>query len=146
MRLLLLSALLVYSCTATMAQELVWTTSLDSAKVAAVENDAAILLVFAGSDWCRPCIQLKENILSQPAFAAATADELVILYADFPARKKNQLSDAQTKQNEALAERYNKLGAFPKLVLLNSDEELLAEPEYKGQSVEAFVDLLTKRD
>ena len=143
---MLLFALFVLGHNAAWAQELVWTTSLDSAKVAAAGNDAAILLVFAGSDWCRPCIQLKENILTQPAFAAATADELVILYADFPARKKNRLSESQTRHNEALAERYNQLGAFPKLVLLNSDEELLAEPEYKGQSVEAFVDLLTKRD
>ena len=126
--------------------ELRWLTDFEGAKAVAAERDASILLVFAGSDWCRPCIQLKQNVLDQPAFAEAVSDELVVLYLDFPAKKKNQLDDATVRHHEALAERYNRLGAFPKLVLINADEELLAEPDYKGEDVEGFLDLLTKRD
>ena len=137
--------------TSVMAQEngtteLRWLTDFEGAKAVAAERDASILLVFAGSDWCRPCIQLKQNVLDHPAFAEAVSDELVVLYLDFPAKKKNQLDEATVRHHEALAERYNRLGAFPKLVLINADEELLAEPEYKGEDVEGFLDLLTDRD
>lgn len=126
--------------------ELSWVTDFGEAKALAAERDAAVLMVFAGSDWCRPCIQLKQNVLDQAAFAEAMRDELVVLYLDFPAKKKNQLTEVQVRHHEALAERYNRLGAFPKLVLLNADEEVLAEPDYKGQNVEAFIDLLTARE
>jgi len=43
-------------------------------------------------------------------------DRLVVLYLDFPAKRKNRLSKEQTAHNEALAERFNKSGAFPKLM------------------------------
>ena len=144
MRILCLLGCCLFAVHAT-AQELAWTTDLAEAKRIAAEKQAEILVVFAGSDWCRPCIQLKRNILENENFIEAVADRLVVLYLDFPARKKNRLSEAQVLHNEALAERYNRLGAFPKLVLLDAREEILAQPEYKAQSVEAFIQLLEDR-
>ena len=146
MRLLLSALFVLIFGTANFAQDLTWTTDLAEAKAIAAEKQADILMVFAGSDWCRPCIQLKQNVLENAAFTTAMADELVVLYLDFPARKKNQLSKEETLRNEALAERYNKLGAFPKLVLLNTEEEILAQPEYKAQSVTDFIALLADRE
>lgn len=146
MRLLLSALFVLIFGTANFAQDLTWTTDLAEAKAIAAEKQADILMVFAGSDWCRPCIQLKQNVLENAAFTTAMADELVVLYLDFPARKKNQLSKEETLRNEALAERYNRLGAFPKLVLLNTEEEILAQPEYKAQSVTDFIALLADRE
>ncbi len=114
-------------------------TDLDSAKQQASEQELPILMVFAGSDWCRPCMQFKEQVLLDESFQAYAQKEWVILYLDFPARKKNFLSDAQKKHNEALAERFNPQGAFPHIVLINLQEEVLARPTYHQQTAAGFI-------
>lgn len=121
-----------------------WFTDLTEAKTFAAENGTDILMVFAGSDWCRPCIQFKQDILHSDEFKKYAEGRLAVLYLDFPARKKNRLPEAQTAHNEALAERYNRTGAFPKIVLLDKDENVLAEPEFKGQTASSFIQLLEK--
>jgi|GEM_PF-173049 len=117
---------------------LFWETNIEKAKALASENDLNILMVFSGSDWCKPCMKLKKDILLSNEFQKYAINKLVILDLDFPIRKKNQLSKAQTKNNEALAAKYNASGAFPKIVLLKKDETILGEPEFRGQSPIAF--------
>jgi thioredoxin-related protein len=117
-------------------------TDIDSAKHAANLHQVPILMVFAGSDWCRPCIQFKEQVLLDEAFQAFADSQLVILYLDFPAKKKNRLSPQQLKHNEALAERFNKKGAFPHIILINDQEEVLATLSYQQQKVDAFIQIL----
>ena len=109
------------------------------AKKYAAEKQSDILMVFAGSDWCKPCIQFKKDILMSDGFAKYADGKIAVLYLDFPARKKNRLPAEQTAHNEALAEKYNRSGAFPKIILLDKDEKILAEPEFKGQPVDDFV-------
>lgn len=114
-------------------------TDLAKAKAHAMENSQDILMVFAGSDWCKPCIQFKKDILQSREFESQVGDKITVLYLDFPARRKNKLSKEQTAHNEALAERFNKSGAFPKIVLLDVDENILASPSFKGQSAVKFI-------
>ena len=116
-----------------------WHTNIDTAKEIAQQNDQAILMVFAGSDWCRPCMKFKKDILQTDAFQAFAEKEVLILYLDFPARKKNRLSKEQTKHNELLAEKYNNKGLFPHLVLLDSEARLLSNMKYAKQTPEEFV-------
>ena len=47
--------------------------------------------------------------------------------ADFPRLKKHQLTDDVARQNDALADRYNKEGLFPYTVLLDADGKVLEE-------------------
>ncbi len=104
------------------------------------DSNKYVLMVFSGSDWCKPCIQLKKKVLSDSKFSNYSADHLVIHEVDFPYRKKNRLTPAQQEHNNALAERYNKEGMFPKLVLLNQEEELISEVNYKQyMEVESFI-------
>lgn len=116
-----------------------WFEDLTTAKTYAAENQRDILMVFAGSDWCRPCIQFKQDILVNEEFQAWGSQHLVILYLDFPARRKNKLSSEQTAHNEALAEEFNKSGAFPNIFLLNREEVVLANPAFKGQTTADFI-------
>ena len=50
---------------------------------------------------------------------------LVIMYADFPRSKKNQLDIKIRKQNETLADLYNPNGAFPYTVLLDTKGKII---------------------
>lgn len=97
------------------------TATLDSLKNLAAQEHKSILLYFSGSDWCAPCIKFKKNFITQPAFQQFAQENLVIYNADFPRRKINQLSRQQTLANEQLAERYNRSGIFPYIVLLTAD-------------------------
>ena len=116
-----------------------WFVNSEEAVTYAKERQVNVLMVFAGSDWCKPCIQFKADILKSEAFDEYSKDMLAILYLDFPAKKKNRLSKAQTTHNENLAEKYNRGGAFPKIILMNPELTILAEPKFKGQSPETFV-------
>lgn len=105
----------------------------------ATTNNRDILMVFAGSDWCRPCIKFKKDILENTAFVSYSQENLTILYLDFPAKKKNKLSKEETEQNEALAEQYNKSGMFPKIVLVDNNLKTIKELAFKNQSAEEFL-------
>jgi thioredoxin-related protein len=97
-----------------------WTTDFNKAKTEATEKSKYILLNFSGSDWCGPCMKLKKEVLDSEAFLKFAEDKLVLVRADFPRNKKNRLSPQQTKQNEALAEKYNNEGKFPLTVLIDA--------------------------
>lgn len=116
-----------------------WFTDLAKAQEFAAEHDQKILMVFAGSDWCKPCIQFKKDILSSLDFTEFAAEKLAVLYLDFPSRRKNRLSKEQTAHNEALAGKYNKQGIFPKIVLTDDEGNILVQPEFKSQTPEKFI-------
>jgi thioredoxin-related protein len=104
-----------------------WLTDMDSAKEKATTEHKLILLNFSGSDWCAPCIKLKKEVFENEAFFPIAEDKLVLIRADFPRSKKNQLSVEQTQRNEALAEKYNPNGKFPFTLLLDSNGKVLKE-------------------
>ncbi len=140
---LLFSLLLFSFQISAQRDKLKWFTEMEAAKQYAATNQKDILLVFAGSDWCKPCIQFKKDILESTTFKNWGSEQLVVLYLDFPSRRKNKLSKEQTAHNEALAERFNKSGAFPNLFLMDTKETVLANPVFKNQKVDQFIAELT---
>ncbi len=104
-----------------------WLDNFEVAKTEANQNNKAILLNFAGSDWCAPCIKLKQEVFESTVFTKFANNKLVMLRADFPRLKKNQLPAKQLTHNEALAEKYNPEGKFPLTVLLDAKGNKLAE-------------------
>ena len=111
----------------------------EAAKVAKTENKL-IFMNFSGSDWCRSCIVLKQSIINTPEFKAFADEKLVLLDVDFPRKKKNRLSKEQTEYNEKLAERYNKNGQFPSIIILDSDLNIVAKTGYKRLSPNQYID------
>ena len=104
-----------------------WHTDFHKAQQEAVQSHKMILLNFSGSDWCGPCIRMKKEIFGAEAFNDYASEHLVLVNADFPRLKKDQLSKEQIKQNEALADKYNKDGKFPFTVLLDANGKVLRE-------------------
>jgi len=89
-----------------------WSNDIKLAREVAASQHKLILLNFSGSDWCAPCIMLKKQVFASPEFEAFASEKLVLLRADFPRLKKNRLSEAELKKNEALVEKYNPDGNF----------------------------------
>lgn len=102
-----------------------WLTSFDEAKKIATEKKQYILLNFSGSDWCGPCMRMRKEIFESTAFKSYAVDHMVLLNADFPRSKKNQLSKEQQTMNDKLAEKYNPEGKFPFTLLLNEEGTVL---------------------
>lgn len=99
----------------------VWLLDFSEAQQQAKEEHKQLLLNFSGSDWCGPCIRLTKDVFQSPEFQELAAKELVLVRADFPRSKKNQLSAEQQLKNNALAERYNSKGSFPLTLLLDEN-------------------------
>lgn len=104
-----------------------WGSDLSVAQQAAKDQHKLILLNFSGSDWCGPCIKLKKDVFESTEFQSFADANLVLVRADFPRLKKNQLAKDQQAKNDALAERYNSDGKFPLTVLLNEQGKVLKE-------------------
>lgn len=138
-KIVLLFAVIVFSVTLS-AQE--WQTDFETAKQISSEENRPIILVFQGSDWCAPCIKLDRGIWSTEEFKAYSKDHFVMLQADFPRKKKNYLSDEQQQKNNQLAEKYNKQGYFPFVVILDKEGNLLGEAGYEKTSPEAYIEKL----
>ena len=130
----------LFSATLSFSQN--WISSLEEAKTEAASSNKNILLVFSGSDWCAPCIKLDRTIFQSDAFKAEAEQKWVLVKADFPKKKGNALSKEQTENNKKLAEKYNKEGNFPLVVLLNSSGKTIGMLGYKNVTPEAFIQLI----
>lgn len=127
-----------------------WLGNFNDAQKQASESHKLILVNFSGTDWCGPCIRLRKEILESAIFEKYAADHLVLVRADFPRQKKNQLPAEQVKLNEALADRYNSDGIFPYTLLIDEKGKVLkAWDGYPNETPEKFVqdlaDITSKR-
>ena len=122
------------------AQE--WQTNFEKAKDLAQKDNRNIVLVFQGSDWCAPCIKLDREVWSKDDFKKLAKDHFVMLKADFPRRKKNQLPAEQEARNKALAAKYNPKGYFPYVVVLDPSGKVLGQTGYEKMDPKAYFNKL----
>ena len=106
-----------------------WHTDLAEARQIARKENKHILLNFSGSDWCGPCIRMRKEIFDSEPFSKMADSGLVLVNADFPRMRKNQLPARQQESNNALADKYNSKGIFPLTLLLDADGKILGEWE-----------------
>ena len=116
-----------------------WYTQWNEALHASFSQEKPILMVFSGSDWCKPCMMLEKSVFSTPEFQEYAAHHLVLLKVDFPRQKKNLLPEAQRIHNEFLAEKYNPEGEFPEVLLLNAEGELITKIDSRYTSSADFI-------
>ena len=102
-----------------------WEPDFAKALQEAKEEHHLILINFSGSDWCGPCIRMHNEIFESETFSQMADNYLVLVNADFPRNKKNQLSKPVIRQNEMLADKYNPNGLFPYTVLINADGKVI---------------------
>lgn len=107
-------------------------TDYTTAQAKCKESGKTLMMVFSGSDWCKPCILLKKEVLANPEFQAFANEHLIILNLDFPFRKANQLSPAQVEHNESLAEQYNPEGSFPQVLIVDQEGQILSRIPYRS--------------
>lgn len=138
----LLLSILAFLIQVTTAQAQNWQLDLAEAQKIALESNKSIVLVFSGSDWCAPCIKLEREIWQTADFITYAETHYVMVRADFPKHKNNQLSVEQQKINNLLAEKYNPEGYFPLVLVLDKNATILGKTGYKKLTPLAYIDHL----
>lgn len=126
-----------------------WLGNFSDAQKQAAQEHKLIIINFSGSDWCGPCIRLRKEILESSAFESYATGHLVLVRADFPRQKKNQLSKEQIKLNEMLADKYNPDGKFPYTLVVDENGKVLKcwdgfPDESPQQFVKQIADIIIK--
>ncbi|MDB5132824.1 MAG: thioredoxin family protein [Mucilaginibacter sp.] len=133
--------LFVFFITLFSSTPVTWLGNFNEARAEAVKSHKLILVNFSGSDWCGPCIRERKEILESAVFESYAAGHLVLVRADFPRQKKNQLTKEQVKLNEALADKYNAEGKFPYTLLVDENGKVLKVWDgFPGVTPEKFVE------
>lgn len=117
--------------------------SYEQAMEKAKDEGKVLVIQFAGTDWCSPCIRLEDQILNTPEFQVYQKN-FVWLKADFPRKKDNRLSKEKQAHNDALAEKYNNKGSFPLLVFIDDNEEVLGVIGYQSVTAKEYIALIDK--
>ncbi len=101
------------------AQNTPWIPTWNQADSIARSRDIPLLLVFSGSDWCKPCMRLEKTIFQSSLFMQNCGKKFAAIRADFP-QKKNRLPGPEAAlANDLLAAQYNPQGIFPYLLLIS---------------------------
>jgi len=117
-----------------------WQGDFKTAEEQAAKENKLVLVNFSGSDWCIPCMRLRKEILESTVFENYAQEHLVLVRADFPRQKKNQLNAEQVKRNEALADKYNAEGTFPLTLLIDKNGKVVKKWDgMPNESAEKFV-------
>lgn len=119
-----------------------WNTSIAEAKTLASKENKPIVLVFSGSDWCAPCIKLDKSVWQSEEFKKEANDSWVLVKADFPKKKNNTQSEELKAQNRNLAEKYNKEGFFPLIVVLDKTGKVLGKTGFNSTKASEYISLI----
>ncbi len=118
-----------------------WTTDYESARSFAMKTGKKTFLLFTGSDWCRPCINLEGEVFHSEEFKNLTKD-LVLIKLDFPRRKPQD--PELRKRNMQLMRKYRASG-FPTVIILSPDgKELYRKVGYRKGEKENFLNEISK--
>jgi thioredoxin-related protein len=99
-----------------------WLHSYEDALAQAKAEDKHILIEFHGSDWCPPCKQLNNEVLTQDAFKSLAKSSLVLVDADFP--RKSELPEEQQAHNDELLKQFG-VRYFPTVLIIDNEGKVL---------------------
>lgn len=119
-----------------------WNYNFEEAKKIAAEQDKNIIIVFSGSDWCAPCIKLDKNIWQSDTFKKEATKQWIIVRADFPRKKANELPKEQMDRNRKLADKFNPDGSFPLVVILDNNGKVLGKMGFKNVAPEEYIKMI----
>jgi protein disulfide-isomerase len=133
-----LSILLFTACNngQTPESSLNWQNNLENAIAQAKKENKAVLVNFTGSDWCKWCIKLNNEVFTKDEFEKYAEENLVLVRLDFP-RSIPQTQETKV-YNNSLAQQYGVRG-FPTILVFNSDGKLVAKTGYQPGGAGSYV-------
>jgi len=118
------------------SDDLNWTTDLGKAIETAKAENKAVLVNFTGSDWCKWCFKLSDEVFSQDDFKEYADENLILVKLDFP-RSIPQSSETKA-YNQSLAQKFGVQG-FPTVIIINSQGKPVAKTGYQPGGAANYV-------
>lgn len=113
-----------------------WMTDFEQARAVAREKKMPILVAFTGSDWCHWCVKMDKEIFLTGEFSAYARENLVLVVADFPARRK--LPAKIARQNDGLSRKYGVKG-IPINLFIDEKGNELGRMKYEEGGAEKYI-------
>ena len=124
---LIISGILFVSCKSPGSDNLNWEEKLETAITKAQKENKYILVNFTGSDWCKWCQKLTNEVFAQKEFENFAKENLILVKIDFP---KNIEQSAETKlYNNQLAQDFGVEG-FPTIFILDKNGNMKLQTGY----------------
>lgn len=121
------------------SKNVIWHKNIEEAIIKASEENKQTLVYFSGSDWCKPCMELKDEVFATNLFKNKAEKDYVLVNIDF-ILERNKLSKSELAYIEKSAEKYNKQGAFPLVVILNKQGEVVTSIDgYKSETASYYI-------
>ena len=108
---------------------LTWHTNLEKALEIAKADNKPVFLQFSGSDWCKWCIRLNDEVLFTTEFANWAKDNIVLVNLDFP--RTTPQTDEVKNYNRGLMNKYGVKG-FPTVLLLDKEANVVLQTGYQA--------------
>lgn len=109
------------------SDKLDWNENLEESIKIADEENKTVFINFTGSDWCKWCIKLSDEVFTKKEFEAYAKENLVLVKLDFP-RNIQQSQDVKDYNNK-LKRKYQVQG-YPTVVVLNKKGERIGTTGY----------------
>ena len=120
------------------ANAIPWQTSYEQAQAEAGANNKAVMLWFTGSDWCKYCTMLEQEVFETETFRDWYGDKVVPVMLDFP--RQSSLPPNLQQQNEMLKDRYAKMvTSYPTALFVTADGEVIGKMGYMKGGPDAWV-------
>ncbi|MDE0826126.1 MAG: thioredoxin family protein [Akkermansiaceae bacterium] len=94
-----------------------WMTDLDKALAKGKAENKPVLVEFTGSDWCPPCIMMREKVFTKKEFIKKASEKFILVELDFPRGDK-----ALALKNAPHQKKY-KIEGFPTVILLDEKQK-----------------------
>jgi len=124
---LIISGFLFISCKSPSSDNLKWEEKIETAIAKAQNENKYILVNFTGSDWCKWCQKLTNEVFAQKEFENFAKENLILVKIDFP---KNIEQSPETKlYNNQLAREFGVEG-FPTIFILDKNGNMKLQTGY----------------
>ena len=119
--------------------KITWNDNLEKAVEIAKKESKAILINFSGSDWCKWCKKLDDEVFTQNEFIKYASKNLVLVKIDFP--QYTQQDPSVQSYNKELAQMFRVQG-FPTVVVIDKNQKMAAYTGYQEGGAGSYVKYL----
>jgi thiol:disulfide interchange protein len=130
-----------HSSASTTAPSIHWIKNYSEAVAISQSHSKPIAILFTGTGWCPACMKLEREVLGDPEFVRAVGQQFIFLKADFSDPSPEGMNNSPYKP---LLDHYQ-IQAFPTIVVINSNGELLYKVNYQSGGHHIYVEELLRK-
>ncbi len=112
-----------------------WLGNFDRAKLIAEQKNKPMLIYFSGTDWCKWCWRLNEEVIDKEESKSYIKDKFVLLKLDF--LRKSPMPTKLSQQNRRVAKMYGQK-LFPTLIITDPQGSRLGKIGFIEGGPKAF--------